>query len=470
MSILKYKYKAHKLINYVFYVIVFLVGFFIGFGSKEINFSKLISQVLMIDNAKAYTLYSSNTLTIDEEYIYNTFTSNFSDFNIENYPNIFCSKWFPNSKPTIYCYAMDNTSANSFYYAGASGSSWKWRFGNDSNYSPNPMYMFAVRLSDGVLSNIYYQTNMQSFLGSPSITATYNSFSNFDITGASINVLDFSEYQIPDMVYNENLFKDNSNFKEVCIEKGKKYGITTTNIDPISNTAFVSDFIWFPGKIIGVKYSEYDSLNDNNILIFNDDVSTENYYFEDKDKIDSFYNDEIISNYFNNSGYTDKYSYYGYTAYKFMHSYYVDENDNPQNMFTIFDFTDIDYSSTNSGGGAGTPFGLNDNTSLNYCFYIKNEFSVTELKTDEWNDYTGVVPTPGGDLDVNTSHNKNNANTEDFLSQPKNFIISMKDTINLINSLVYEFYISLPALLRTFIITALIILIIILIMKIGGYK
>lgn len=465
-QLFKLKFKMHKLVNIIFYLIIFLIGFLIGLGVKKISFNNVLSRVLMIDNVSAYNIANNNGIVFNEEFIYNQFNNNFDDFDINTYHNIWCTY---DKTYSLQCYAMTDETYNNLNFT-ISGSTIKYNSGINGAHIDlynfqyyvdyysykSPEYKYYDRYTNG---NFSYNGNCSNcyFNGYPSNLEENTIFSNRVL-------LNFNSFM--KLEYNKTLFKDNPNFKEVCIDKGKKYAVTSTNIDPVSNTLFVSDFMWFPGKTTGVKYSEYDSLNDDNILIYNDDISTENYYFKDRETIDSIFNDEITSNYFNHAGYTDKYSYYGYTAYKFIHSYYVDDNNNKQNMFTIFDFSDINFSSFGSAGGSSSSFG---DEPLTYCFYIKNEFNVTELKNDEWNDYTGVVPTPGGDLNVNTSYNKNNSNTNSSLSQPIIFINSMKDTINLINSLIYEFYMSLPVLLRTFIITLFIILIIMLIMRIGGY-
>ena len=55
MKILHLKYKMHKLVNLAFYLIIFILGFLLGFAVEKINFNKLISQFLFIDNVSAQT-------------------------------------------------------------------------------------------------------------------------------------------------------------------------------------------------------------------------------------------------------------------------------------------------------------------------------------------------------------------------------------------------------------------------------
>ena len=56
MKLLNLKYKMHKLVNLIFYLIIFGIGFLLGFGAEKINFNKLISQFLFIDNVSAATI------------------------------------------------------------------------------------------------------------------------------------------------------------------------------------------------------------------------------------------------------------------------------------------------------------------------------------------------------------------------------------------------------------------------------
>lgn len=62
MKILQLKYKMHKLVNLAFYLIIFGIGFILGFGAEKININKLMSQFLFIDNVSAQT-------TVDEQKI-----------------------------------------------------------------------------------------------------------------------------------------------------------------------------------------------------------------------------------------------------------------------------------------------------------------------------------------------------------------------------------------------------------------
>lgn len=56
MKILNLKYKMHKLVNLVFYLIIFGIGFLLGFSAEKININKLINQFLFIDTVSAEEL------------------------------------------------------------------------------------------------------------------------------------------------------------------------------------------------------------------------------------------------------------------------------------------------------------------------------------------------------------------------------------------------------------------------------
>ena len=95
-----------------------------------------------------------------------------------------------------------------------------------------------------------------------------------------------------------------------------------------------------------------------------------------------------------------------------------------------------------------------------YCFYIKKQYEVTSVNVDEFNDYYGTVPTPNGDLDFSTSFIKDNIEASGLMSQVNTFISKIKDTLDFIGDYIYEFYLSMPLLLRMFLISILVILIV----------
>lgn len=465
MSILKYKYKAHKLINYAFYVVVFVVGFIMGFGAKEINFNKLISQVLMIDSVEAttYTFPVNNSYKVtstnyyNEEFLYNFFnyyaneTGNLN-LSFANYKYVYSLYNNSTHSRIFYCPSpREITRSDEFYFTDLSGC-----FGFD--FTSN-----NVEVSDG-----YSRAGHSKSSYYLAATEDYSS-----VYGTKFKkLLDFSDYTLK-LEFNENLFKDNPDFKEVCVEEGKSFAITSTQMSDI-NSVYDYDYFWLPYNLNGISKILYDNSVETNEIHYTEEEAKERYFYNNKENIDNFYSNDIPGLELEIKGYTDKYSYYGWSAWPFR--VYYSELYNQYNIFTIEDPTKIYVGNLNEDGNVHGGGGLRLDgdeeieISSNYCFYIKNIYEVTYINIDEWGDYHGTVPTPNGDYEFSTSHNKLNSNTDSFLNQPIKFINSMKDTINLINSLIYEFYISLPTLIRTFIITVLIILLIMLIMSIGGYK
>lgn len=470
MSILSYKYKAHKFINYAFYVVVFIVGFLLGFASDKINYNKLINQVLMIDNVSAYTIESYNGLEFNEVFIKNAFETQFSDWENEYLDSYIvcngngytweCHAYIINDDTTglsisfITQLQFNNATNVKHYY-------WRYTLRNDTWYTKD----YYITGNQSIISNGNGQKNATNFDFFPSNVENY---ANYDYS--SYNKFDFSSYLTSKLKFNENLFKDNPDFKEVCVDSTKYFVISSDSY--VNEQTIFSDFLWFPHGLYGLYQASYYT-DSKEIFYQENESATYHYYFTNKEVINENFSQNNGLNYllFNNSyyKYEDRYLYYGWTAYPFV----VDYNESYISLPIYYFKNPITYDSLgdNIHGGGGTRLDGDEEIEISneYCFYIKNNYHVEYLKVDEFNDFQGSIITPNGTIEIDSTNNKNN-NTGNFLSQPKNFINSMKDTINFINSLIYEFYISLPLLLRTFIITLLIILIIMLIMKIGGYS
>ena len=92
MSILQAKYKAHRLVNSIFYIIIFFIGFLIGIGAKNIDFSKLASNILFIDNVSASesdnVFIKLGDLEITNNYIYSKLFDD-TGYSYEDYPYVF---------------------------------------------------------------------------------------------------------------------------------------------------------------------------------------------------------------------------------------------------------------------------------------------------------------------------------------------------------------------------------------------
>ena len=627
-NLFKLKFKMHKLVNIIFYLIIFVVGFIIGFTTNKINISKIISQILFIDSAEAYTITTAkeDNIPIDEEYIYNSFSTN-ENFDINEFNHIYCS--YNGSASTyqyIYCYAFKsiedfykleynpsdydyydlkiveqvehfylkidiykknnirntevkynalplNTNITGYYtnstYNKVATNFDIGIYGQGSNLldfssyiTPKPTITnnFVIFQDDNITidTEFVYNTLFKDtgytieeypyiivhfgqlalssgndyvfdIYAAPSLNdftfekATYNNsdfkyktsmgnnvlkagiryddidgsikystlavgkfggtivfgvggngnstntkpktYSNFDIdskytdSSSIINVLDFGNSNA-DMVYNKDLFKDNENFKYVCVEEDKTFAITRSTPSEI-NDYFDYDYIWFPYGINGLTKSLYDSTLEDKITFYSEEEVDDYYWFKSKEIIDNYFDSNIPGTELNAKGYTDKYLYYGWSSHYFRMYF---ENETTQ--FTIFKFdnpTSIHISSSGNehgGGGSRLDFDEEVDELKEYCFYIKNEYEVQYLNVDEFNDYYGEVITPNGTIDITTDYNKNNISNKGLMSQVNDFINEIKDTLNFIGDNVYQFYLSMPILLRSFLISILVILIV----------
>ena len=109
MNIFSAKYKAHRLVNYIFYIIIFAFGFLIGIGAKKLDFKSIISKVFMIDTVNATTIYTYNNNTVNEDFIYNRFLDIKSDFSFDVFQYVYCGIYSRNaysSNPGLACNAF----------------------------------------------------------------------------------------------------------------------------------------------------------------------------------------------------------------------------------------------------------------------------------------------------------------------------------------------------------------------------
>lgn len=503
MGILNLKYKAHKMVNLLFYCVFFVIGFVIGFLGNKIDFNKLLNQVLFIDNAYAVTLNGfPSDLTVPSKYnfykeetIFNIFNQmvkyNNLDLDFSNYSNVVASAtstsgyayyryWFSN-EPILINNNIASPSVGSNYIiiqVRSNGTiidpSSVWTYINYNNIANESSYFQKWSSTGTNYEHQYYSTK------------EFASNSYFTFKG----LLDFSDYTLK-LEFNKNLFKDNNDFKQVCVENGSSYAIT--RIDNPENLEYMTDYdyIWFPYKfnINDIKKFNFSNASDEEIyfkeenvyipgLTFNGNVLTRNndnvyefsnlsyHFYDSKEKIDSVFDDEILGGNLNYKGYINKYSYYGWSSLLF--NVWFDYRDgNNFNFFPIIIFnitsSTISLGSSNTihgGGGLSIPFDEEIEDIKNYCFYIKNDYVVTKVHLDEFKDVDGNVPTQNGDFQFSTSKNENSISSSGFMSQVNDFIFRIWDVIDFIRINIYNFYLSMPLLVRMFFISILVLLII----------
>ncbi|MBQ9072128.1 MAG: hypothetical protein IJY25_03115 [Bacilli bacterium] len=454
MSILQYKYKAHKLVNTLFYVIVFVIGFVLGFGAKEIDFSKLISQVLMIDSVSAYTMYEDENVSIDKQFIENKFIEFFGeeiDFNVHK--NYIASK----QGNVISFLLLDDNTLNNLYI--------------NSKYSNDSRYMIGYNpIPDSIIYNFNYYPSTNSYYhqkiftdnGSDNLTTIYRvdtddyfSRTNFDLSFATDE--DNNLINQLNLEFNENLFKDNPDFKEVCVPNNAEFAISTNNYELNENEdseyynskSFSSyEFIWFPYFPKGLVSYLYDNTKENNVWILEEDETyfemhpLFHYWLNSKEGIDEIYNKEDPGSFLNSLGYADKYSYYGW----YFHPFVVKYADAGLRQFSIFSFKN-NIEVVNLNNEISTDY-------ENYCFYIRNDFDITILNTDEFGDQYGDIVIMGDEiLHISTSHNAANLDSKGLFEKVKVFLNKMTNPINFVKDYIYELYESMPMLLKLFIIS-----------------
>ena len=214
--------------------------------------------------------------------------------------------------------------------------------------------------------------------------------------------------------------------------------------------------MWFKYKLNGsLKHFVYDSSNNSK----GDYTDFNNLYFSNKEQIDLIYSsDGEYSSLLSSLGYSDKYSYYGWNAVPFKFNYINDD-------VVKFDIYSFIYPKKESVAQL-TPFApmalynlgfdediQNELNNDRYCFYINKKYEINYVDIDELGDYEGNIVTPNGALNFKTTYNADNLDTQGVFSISSTFISKISDCITFINDNIYNLYLSMPVLLRMFIIT-----------------
>lgn len=286
----KLKYQAHKIINYVFYLIVFVIGFLLGFGAKKIDFNNLISDFLFIENVQAYTLFERTTgsypITIDENYLMEKITLIDKNFDLKTHSNVICvtnsnsnSMWTSSEfsyKPDgthgavsgssgykIDCYFISTDTINQITSISYSGNS-----SANHNFSPTitgDIKKLSIMLgtnSSSLSSTGYMLYQTLSSLDKINTYSTGGSlgvylYTNFDYSYSLIkNTLDFSKY----LEEEENIFlnngsifdnDENKNFNKYCwnFENSTIFTLTPNEdtFNSINLTDYNGEYTFFTG-------------------------------------------------------------------------------------------------------------------------------------------------------------------------------------------------------------------------------
>lgn len=516
MNIMECKYKAHRFINNIFYFIVFAIGFILGF-------------TLNCFNVKAYTINDTiNKISVDEDYIINAFSKN-SDFNFENYSYFAClfrgsynrCLAFRNDyvdylrfgafssynrgygiSPSLVPSNLDISSFDYFYFDTKKNFDdivvYKVGFSKNGNFLANVPYMWNADDFKSFVKGMYTNYKL-SYTNNHGLSSS--DLANIESIHSSYNVLNFEKFKKLEM--NDTLFDNDTNFKKVCVNSNDTFSITTdkSNMtdDEYNEYGYYigshHDFIWFMNDYYGIYTYIYDNYYENNVYIPKEGIySNHDFYisngagfpFTDKEHIDFMFsdNDNLFEKKFSLFGYnvTDKYKYFGYTAYPF--EYYYNQNEvvdeNVENTFShewfnIFSFDTPKYfvpGSSCTEGTSGSSSDLDGSNKIYWkcvngsilafpeksCFYIKKEYIVNILKKDNFNDDYGSVDTPWGKEDISTTLNFKNQDVNSSMFNVLTFLNEIKGTIMFINTNIYDFFNSMPVIVKMFILTFITIL------------
>lgn len=478
MNLFKYKYMAHKLVNYIFYIVVFVLGFLFGLGLKRIDFNKIIPKILMIDNVSATVLYEDDDLTVDESFILDQFNT-VSGFSLEDNLNIACTVRYGDSHLRLNCAAFNNSYdldlinhpltktsfsnvySNSIRDRRENGSEYRYEF--DYNLDTKKFYVSPHYTNSGYFY-LYLNTNNSYAISTSPFTSNrysrgYSTFDVYSSDGVTLYnpKLDFDSFG--NLEFNDNLFENNPLFKKECVKNYDTFSITTDFWMGEEDNKYYQgdDFLIFPHGVIGLNVYSYDNQSNGNYKeIDKNGLYGNNYWFNSKENINKYFDSKIpgdllfIGNYSNklpnssetnSNAYFNRYKYYDYTFYPFKIDLKGDKME-----FNIFEFK-----------SPGVKYIDSDDINYpdEYCFYIKSRYNVNILDRDEFGDVYGTIVTPNGNVDINISHNQDSMNNVGIFSTITNFMSRIRDSVHFINENIYDFYNSMPLIVRMFIISCL---------------
>ena len=423
-----------------------------------------------LDYQPIYDLYPSDL----EAVIYNRFLEAFPNFSLLDNSHIYCS--LPDIRSNIGCRALSDNVYNNLT-SGSSYASWASSIdlvppADNSSYSITLYKNFTLSsynistntdyylLSWGSRDRLWTNFDLTSIIDNSSALSGSQKTAKKNSLNSSLNSTYFTLNFNPLILnFNADLFENDSNFKKVCLNEGDSFTITPSQ-GFYSNTGFYEDFIWFPyglnGGLFKILYDNGSEYSNGNIVLYPEESMSEHFYFSSFLEINSFYDTDLPSD-FEQAGYTNKYSYFGYDAYKFFILY-----NNGTYRYPIFIWDNPSKTTISSSGiihgGSGRRLDFDEDLdiSTDYCFYIKNQYDVTIVQANEWGDFYGTVSSPDGDYNFSTTYNIENYQiSKGYFSIVNDFISQIRSTINFINTQIYNFYLSMPLIVRTFILSVL---------------
>lgn len=449
------KYKAHRFVNYIFYIIVFLLGFFVGTGLKKLNFNNIFN-FLLIDDVNAYSFtVGSNTIT--EEWIVDKLSSQYSDFSVNSFPYIIVQiskNSVSSSVRGVSFLALSEEAYNNMIWSTYGTNGFHFSFGTSStgNFIFNKYFFSSSSWQKNETHSRNNATDVSpsSFNGNWEYDNTYNRVAtDFDIPNISsslnvnLNQLNFSAYMDNPTLNNGSIFENSSHydFNKYCWDFQEETlftvlpnhnlysAIDLNNYDGkytfrngFYSFGYVGNFssshnvergkytkIWYtptPNAIlasIGIPFSDLSDITHNFDYLTDTQALNSRYYnlFDGLHLYDTLNNDTY---YLDNLDLL-KYSHYFSSEYSFdatgVYSY---------NIFKYTPHCEFDLDGI-GGAITGNRTCINQNgdevhltvlqpfeTSL--CIYVPKTYNVSILQENSQDGMSGTVLLPNGDVDT----------------------------------------------------------------------
>lgn len=479
----------------------------------------MIDNVSALTEAKSGTITLPSNLKVSksnfnsETYIYNLFNYVVDevglDISFNDFFNVFGFNYQPKYEPT----------SNTRYYF--SNSDWySYSFNNYNQYSRTKGDVLYLEYVSTSSFKYHYYTNEDNsdyttFGGGDS----YYVFSTHDFSSSNryIKLLDFSEF-IVQFNYDDSIFTEdpNKNFYKYCwdfnyntlfavIPNKELYDSVEISEDEEEHT--ISGGFYGFGDLRGMQRGTFIGTNSSNTFISN---LTGKKFSELPQKVTQFdslktssdlqerytgvgLSANIISGtplsvidtansntYFNDNLQKLKYAYYFHSSYTF------DKNDNRkyyifkyeptceykkvadykvgvtcafQNETKTFEFTTETNDIVSMKVEAISQL-INSNVSSNMCIYVPKDYKVYTL-TENNDGISGSIELPDGSIEqFAPSLDSDDINSDFLFSNINNFVDKIKNSLEFIREQIYNFYSSMPAMIKMFLLSVLTILII----------
>ncbi len=439
--------------------------------------------ILFTSNVKAFTVYSDDKYTIDEEFIYNTFKTIYEDFSFKEFPYVKCSYRYSTSK-NISCGAIDNRLFNALILHAHQSTYGYYQFKNNEVIASRIGFTYTLSTGEITTSlNIdklypYYENSVITYELYYNSNHYYN-YTNYNpslLSGVSssydtkINKLDFSKYSIDYSLSDKTIFTEdsNNNYREECFSGGTLFSVYPNKNNPElkekkedkQNEINIYSGLYFFGNTEGLQRGTYKHLTLASGPLYQDmvtltlglkftqlhNITSDFTLLKDDDLLQVRYSDtkDALGNYDYVDGTQNSYFYDNLS--KLINTTYA--------PFTYYEnvlgdyYFDMFYYNPK-----------NENSSV--CMFIPKYFDVTFVTLNEHGGMIADIETPGGTTNLLPTESipGDDATTGGLFSSVNNFISKISTPLELVNGYIYDLYNSMPFLLKLFIISAVTLLV-----------